>query len=89
MRIVSGRCSVTGSVALATGLDPYNSINQRGTRISRWLSAKPGTLDVAPITPLATDVLYTRSTLVYDECGREAAGSKQRRECLCQNINLH
>jgi hypothetical protein len=65
--IVSSARGVGGTIALTSGLDPDDGIDVRVVGVGRWADTEAGTLDVAPITPLASDVLNTRATLVNDE----------------------
>ena len=72
MGVVSGGRGVGGTVTLSTGLDPNNGVEQGGRKATRGgASAESSVVDVAPITPLLSDVLNTRSALVDDEVGRD------------------
>ena len=44
------------------------------------MSAEPGTVNVAPVTPGATDVLTTRATLVNNKGGVPTSGPQDRSE---------
>lgn len=80
--VIADRGSVGCAVALASGLDPDDGVNERVAGTGGGLGAKPGAEDVAPVTPLSADVLNTRAALVNNEVGwrgtckrRDPAGS--------------
>jgi hypothetical protein len=79
-RVEANRGAVRGTVALTTGLDPDDGVDERVTSVGRRASTEAGTLDVAPVTPLLTDVLDTRASLVDDEVGGEVVLRKQGSE---------
>jgi hypothetical protein len=69
------RRAVAGTIGLASGLNPDDRVDERRTGVGRRASPEPGALDVAPVTPLTTDVLDTRAALVDEEvCGEASAG---------------
>jgi len=72
--IVSGGRGVGGTVRLSSGLGPNDCIDQARPSVGRGVSAEPGTIDVAPVTPSAADVLTTRTTLVNDKCSVPTSG---------------
>lgn len=84
MGVESGRRGVAGTVTLASGLGPDDGIDGGEPSVGRGARAEAGALDVAPVTPLLTDVLHTGATLVDDEVGGESGGSEKGRERLCK-----
>lgn len=72
MGVVADSGGVGGTIALSSGLDPNNSINQGVAGGGSGAGAEACADDVAPITPLRADVLDTGTALVDDEVGREA-----------------
>ena len=84
MVVVSGRRSVGGTVTFTSGLDPDDGVNEAGDGAGGGASSETGTLDVAPVTPLLTDVLDTRAPLVNDEVSRETA----LRQHGCKGLNV-
>ena len=81
-RVIAGRGAVGGTVALASGLDPDDGVNERRAGGGRRAGSVASTLDVAPVTPLLAEVLLAGTTLVDDE-GRWEALSLQRR---CESL---
>lgn len=70
--VVARRRGVGSTVALASGLDPDDGVNEAGSSVGGGASSEASTLDVAPVTPLLADVLDTSAALVDDEVGGEA-----------------
>lgn len=59
---------VRGTVGFSSGLDPYDGVDEVVVgSVGGWAGTKAGTLDVAPVAPLVTDVLDTGTALVDDE----------------------
>jgi hypothetical protein len=67
--IISRSRAVTGTVRLSSGLDPDDGVDVAGTGRGRGASTEAGAVNVAPVTPLITDVLDTRAALVDEELG--------------------
>lgn len=82
MGVITRRRAVACSVALSSRLDPDDGINQRVAGVRSGLSTESGALDVAPVTPGGTNVLYTGTALVDDELGGETSGVNDGGECL-------
>jgi len=74
--IETGGGRITGAVTFTSRLDPDNRIDQGRSCVESGTCSEASTFDVAPISPLLTNVLDTRTSLVDDEVGRE--GSQQR-----------
>lgn len=73
-RVVTRRRCIRSAITFTSGLDPYDSIDVRVTGGGGGAHTEAGSLDVAPVTPLNTDVLDTGATLIDDEVGGEARG---------------
>lgn len=78
--VVAGARGVRGTVALASGLDPDDGVDERRAGVGRRAGTEAGVVDVAPVTPLLADVLDTGAALVDDEVRGEALLGQQRRE---------
>ena len=76
--VVAGGTGVAGAITFTSRLDPDNRIDQAGTSVCCGAGTEAGLVNIAPITPLLTDVLDTRATLIDDEVGREALLCQKR-----------
>lgn len=66
--VVSNSRGVGGTVALSTGLDPDDGVEEgRWETRGGWSETESGLVNVAPVTPLLADVLDTGAALVDDE----------------------
>ncbi len=72
VRVKASSGTVRGTVAFTSRLNQDNSINKAGAGVRGWAHSETGTLDVTPVTPLAPDVLNTRTTLIDDEVSGES-----------------
>ena len=70
--IVAGRGCVAGTVALASRFDPDDGVDKRRPSVKSGACAESCTEDIAPVTPLITDALHTRTALVDDEVSGES-----------------
>ena len=84
-RVIARRGGVRGTVALSSGLDPDDGVNVRRAGACGRADTEASTLDVAPVTPLLTEVLLAGTSLVDNEGGREALACKLRSESLWTN----
>ena len=82
LAVVAGGRGVGGTVALASGLDPDDRVDEGRAGARRRARAEAGALDVAPVTPCIADVLDTGATLVDDEVCREVGACEQRSKGL-------
>lgn len=73
-RVEPGRRAVGSTVGFASRLDPNDGVDELGPGVCGRAGTETSTLDVAPVTPLLTEVLLTGTTLVNDEGGGEALG---------------
>ena len=53
MRIIALRRGIGGAVALTTGLNPDESVDELIARLGGWTHTESGVLHVAPVAPLA------------------------------------
>jgi len=60
----------------------YDGVNVARASVESRANTEASVLDVAPVTPLVTDTLDTRATLVNNELGRESSVLKQGSESL-------
>jgi hypothetical protein len=75
-RVVANGRGIRSTIAFTSGLDPNDSIDVRVTGGGGGADTETGSLDVAPVTPLGTDVLDTRATQIDDEVSGEAIGGE-------------
>lgn len=72
VRVEAGRRAVAGAVALASGLDPDDRVDEGRAGAGRRARAEAGALDVAPVAPGLAEVLLAGAALVDDEARGEA-----------------
>jgi hypothetical protein len=73
-RIITGGARITGTIRLATRLDPHECINQRIARGARGPHAEARALDVAPVTPFLAEASDAVAGGVDDGLGGHAGG---------------
>lgn len=64
--VVADGGAVAGTVRLATGLDPHESVGELEASVSSGADTETGTADVAPVTPFLTETLDTVAASIND-----------------------
>lgn len=85
VEVKSDRRAVAGTVAFTSGLNPHDGVDGGESGIEGWVGSEAGVFDVAPVAPLAAEVLLPRSALVHNEVVGEPCASQRRTECLKQS----
>lgn len=82
MRIETRRRAIGGAITFTSRLHPDNGVNETGASVGSRVGTEASALDVAPVTPLVSDVLDARAALVHNEVSREALARKHRSKSL-------